>query len=296
VENTKKTKLPDLYCARPSSLAAAVFRDDLTAILTRHRPSRMPFFKHLAAAPSWVARDPLLLGNIHLNYQAAMHATRVAVYYLPHLDSPELRQRKLQIFIDDDGLPDGDTHHYQLTRAFRDIGAHCLLADQAFGAPAELCHHLERETAHFVRLAPKLYARSLGAWCAIEGLSVDWMRALAESLSVHFPGFAQHPYFADCFMDEVEERHAAEALEVTQMIVSTHPELIPPTLRDAETIGRALDGVWRHLDRIVRQAIAAAPLKSHPGRSEFGGRNGRRSERSASQKDVFLTAESSKST
>jgi hypothetical protein len=258
VGDTKKIKLPGLYCARPSSLRAAVFRDALKEMLARHRPSRMPFFKHLAAAPSQVVKDPLLLGNILLNYQATMHATRAAVYYLPHLDSPALRQRKLQIFIDDDGLPGGDTHHYQLTRAFCDIGARCLLADQAFGAPAELCRHLEGETAYFVRLAPKLYSRSLGPWCTIEGLSIDWMRALAGSLSVHFPGFAQQPYFADCFVHEVEERHAAEALEVTQMIVSTRPELIPPTLHDAETIARALDGVWRHLDRIVRQASASA--------------------------------------
>ena len=52
-----------------------------------------------------------------------MHATRAAVYYMPHLDNPAMRKRKLQIFIDDDGLPGGDTHHYQLTRAFQNIGA-----------------------------------------------------------------------------------------------------------------------------------------------------------------------------
>ena len=79
--------------------------------------------------------DPSFLGQILLVYQSAMHATRAAVYYLPHLDSPALRKRKLQIFIDDDGLPNGDTHHYQLTRAFLEIGAKCLLDEEEFGEP-----------------------------------------------------------------------------------------------------------------------------------------------------------------
>ena len=138
----------------------------LAAIFEEHRPSRMPFFERLAELPGAVARDPALLGQIHLIYQSAMHATRAAVYYLPHLDSPALRKRKLQIFIDDDGLADGDTHHYQLTRAFRSIGAECVLDDEEFGELGELCHYLEAETADFVRLAAELYspvARSRGA-------------------------------------------------------------------------------------------------------------------------------------
>lgn len=237
------------------------FRSSIEAILARHQPSRMPFFTRLAGIPSKVAKDTLLLGYIHLNYQAAMHATRAAVYYLPYLDSPALRQRKLQIFIDDDGLPGGDTHHYQLTRAFRSIGAKCFLDDEAFGIPGELCCHLEAETARFVALAPKLYARSLGPWCVIEGLSVDWMRALASALAVHFPDFERQPYFAECFAQEVEERHAAEAIAVTQKILSGRTELIRPTLRDAKAIAVALDGVWTHLDRIVCEALARASPK-----------------------------------
>src|SRR6202171_1936746 len=114
----------------------------MVALLEQHRPSRMPFFGRVAALPFLIASDPQFLGEIHLIYQAAMHATRAAVYYLPHLDSPALRQRKLQIFNDDDGFPGGDTHHYQLTRAFRNIGAKILLDDDEFGAPEELCRHL----------------------------------------------------------------------------------------------------------------------------------------------------------
>src|SRR5437870_10854742 len=136
----------------PGPTAVDEFPLVIKALLEEHRPSRMPFFQHLAGLPYAVASDPALLGQIHLHYQSAMHATRAAVYYLPHLDSPSLRKRKLQILLDDDGLPGGDTHHYQLTRAFLSIGAKCLLDEEEFGEPGELCHYLEAETAQFVRL------------------------------------------------------------------------------------------------------------------------------------------------
>ena len=246
----------------------------LAAILEEHRASRMPFFLRLTGLRRALASDPRLLGQIHLVYQSAMHATRAAVYYLPHLDRPALRRRKLRIFIDDDGLADGDTHHYQLTRAFRSIGAECLLDDEEFGELGELCHYLEAETADFVRLAPKLYSRSLGAWCAVEMLSADWMRALADALSVHFPRFRHEPYFEECFSQQVEERHATEALEVTQIVLRGRPELLDETLRDARLIAEALDGVWAHLDRIVRDAQAAMmPASSIGGRHQPGSRD-----------------------
>lgn len=232
----------------------------IKALAEQHRPSRMPFFRDLAALDHSTASDPSFLGQIHLIYQAAMHATRAAVYYMPHLDSPALRQRKLQIFVDDDGLADGDTHHYQLTRAFRNIGAKCLLDDEAFGDPDELCRRLDGETAQFVRLAKKLYSRSLGPWCAVEVMSDDWMRAFADALSAHFPQLTNEPYFADCFSDKVEERHAEESLAVTQLVLKARPELFCATLHDAKVMAEALDGVWTHLGRIVRGAgRAVAP-------------------------------------
>src|SRR5438067_975453 len=82
--------------------------------------------------------------------------------------------------------------------------------DEEFGPPAELSGFLEAETAHFARLAPQLYAHSLGPWCVVEAMSVDWMRALADALSTHFPRFIEEPYFAECFSQQVEERHADE--------------------------------------------------------------------------------------
>src|ERR1700758_3439499 len=171
------------------------FSAAIRSLAESHRPSRMPFFRNLAALDGAAARNPTFLGQIHLVYQAAMHAPPAAVYYLPYLDSPALRKRKLQIFVDDDGLPDGDTHHYQLTRAFRNIGAKLALDDEEFGDVEELCQHLTGQTAEFVRLTKQLYSRSLGPWCAVEVMSVDWLRALADALSIHFPQFVREPYF-----------------------------------------------------------------------------------------------------
>jgi pyrroloquinoline quinone (PQQ) biosynthesis protein C len=266
VRALSETADPRSDYAEPKLCTIDEFPDAMIAMLEGHRPSRMPFFERLAAMPRSAASDPSFLGQIHLIYQSAMHATRAAVYYLPHLDSPALRKRKLQILVDDDGLPGGDTHHYQLTRAFRNIGAKCVLEDEEFGDPNELCRYLDRETAHFMALARRLYSRSLGPWCAVETMSVDWMRALAEALSVHFPQFKHEPYFEECFSHMVEERHATEALEVTQLILRARPELLAETLRDAEAIAEALDGVWTQLDRIVQRA-AAAPRKAVATRS-----------------------------
>src|SRR5580693_588797 len=101
--------------------------------------------------------------------------------------------------------------------------------------PASLgLHHLDGETAEFVRLARALYSRSLGPWCTVEVMSVDWMRALADALAVHFPRLTHEPYFAECFSEMVEERHAGEALAVTHMVLRAKPALLSETLRDAK--------------------------------------------------------------
>ncbi|HBK05142.1 MAG TPA: hypothetical protein DDZ81_04685 [Acetobacteraceae bacterium] len=228
----------------------------IAAIAAIHQPSGKPFFQRLKALPPSIAADPMMLGELYLIYQAAMHATRAAVYYLPHLDSPAMRKRKLQIFIDDDGLPGGDTHHYQLTRAFKNMGALCPIGDEDFGDADELVDHLDPATAEFVQLAKTLYARSLGPWCIVETMSDDWMRALADALSVHFPNITKEPYFADCFSQGVEERHAEEAIAVTQLVLERRPELLAQTIEDAQTMARALDGVWVVMDQIVKATIA----------------------------------------
>jgi pyrroloquinoline quinone (PQQ) biosynthesis protein C len=238
------------------------FPQKLIDAVEQHRPSRMSFFRRVRSSSFSVVSDPDFLGDVHLIYQSAMHATRAAVYSLPHLDTPALRKRKLRIFVDDDGIPGGDTHHYQLTRAFQSIGAKLKLSDEQFGSHEQLCDHLDPETAYFVRLAKKLYVRSLGPWCAVEVLSVDWMRALAEAFAVHFPQFVHEPYFEDTFSQHVEERHAQEAIDVTQMVLRQRPQLLRETMRDAKMMAEALDGVWSNLDRITRAAQRrASPVR-----------------------------------
>jgi pyrroloquinoline quinone (PQQ) biosynthesis protein C len=250
-------KLPDTDVVLPAAAAGGVesFPDVINALTARHQPSRMPFFRRLAALPRRAAHNAEMLGQIYVVYQAAMHATRAGVYYMPHLDSPVLRKRKLQIYIDDDGLPGGDTHHYQLARAFRRIGAAMPLGDDEFGDLDELCTKLDRSTAQFVRLAKVLYTRSLGAWCVVEVMSDNWMRALADALAVHHPQIVNEPYFAECFSQGVEERHAAEALAVTQLVLHKRPYLLEETLQDAEIMAEALDAVWDELDAIVQRAV-----------------------------------------
>jgi pyrroloquinoline quinone (PQQ) biosynthesis protein C len=225
--------------------------DKIKAIAAEHRPSRMPFFQHLRELPKSVANSPEMLGQIYLIYQAAMHATRAAVYFMPHLNSPALRRRKLQIYVDDDGLPGGETHHYQLARAFRNIGAALPIGDEEFGDTEELARRVDPTTAHFLRLTRALYARSLGPWCSIEVMSDDWMRALADGLAVHHPKIRDEAYFAECFAGHVEERHADESLDVTCMVLRERPHLVEDTLRDAKAIAEALDGVWGQLDNII---------------------------------------------
>jgi len=111
-----------------------------------------------------------------------------------------------------------------------------------------------RQNALFAIVGPMVRDRG-----DVGGLDV---RALADALSVHFPQFADEPYFAECFSEMVEERHAEESLSVTQMVLSARPELLPATIADAEIMAEALDGVWTHLDRIVEIAREQAVQRS----------------------------------
>jgi hypothetical protein len=60
----------------------------------------------------------------------------------------------------------------------------------------------------------------------------------------------------------VEERHAEEALSVTQIVLSAQPALLTATIEDAKIMAEALDGVWTHLDRIVEIARQQAAQRS----------------------------------
>jgi hypothetical protein len=91
------------------------------------------------------------------------------------------------------------------------------------------------------------------------------MRALAEALSVHFPQFIHEPYFEDCLSHSVEERHAEDAMAVTQMVLQQRPELLDQTIRDAKMMAEALDGVWNDLDCVVKQSVRRMNGTEHRG-------------------------------
>lgn len=238
------------------------FHEGLERIAAAHRPSRHTFFGRLARVPR-EALTAEALGELYTRYQAAMHATRVMVYYVPFLDTPALRTRKLQIFIDDDGLSGGDTHHHQLARAFENAGALLRLTNDDFGELDLLVRHLDPGTARFVDEVRALYARSPGAWCLAEVVSDDWMKALATGLAAFHPAIAREPYFADCFADHVEERHAAESIELSGLVLRKRPELLDRTLADAARMAEALDGLWDALEEVLIDAESRWRRRGH---------------------------------
>jgi len=224
-------------------LRMTIFGECLAQLCLEFQPSNHPFFAKLQI---WRPSADQL-GALHLVYQSAMHATRAAVYKMPHLDSPALRQRKLRILVDDDGLPGGDTHHYQLTEVFLHIGAEVLVDTDEFTIASEMPFLMTRgfgRTSNFMRCVERLYARSLGPWCLIEAMSVDWMTALCDGLAAHWPGVRYEPYFHECFGAQVEERHAEESVEITSLVLKERPALRKKFVDDARIVGTLLNGVW----------------------------------------------------
>ncbi|MBF2064966.1 MAG: hypothetical protein IGS39_11170 [Calothrix sp. C42_A2020_038] len=232
--------------------AELVFKDYITKLYQEHLPSQHPFFANLGALEIEKLNSEDLLGHLHLRYQAACHATRVMVYHIPYLDSPALRVRKLKVINDDDGLINGDTHHYQLTRAFVHMGAKILIDDEEFGSLDKLQNVLDPITANFISLVQNLYPKSLGAWCVIEMFADDWMRAIMNSLSNSFPFVKEEAYFADCFNDGIETRHAQEALELTVLVIGKYPEVLDTTIKGAELMAKGLDTFWSGLDSLLQ--------------------------------------------
>jgi hypothetical protein len=244
-----------------SQKADQMFYRVLDELSQRYLPCAHPFFDKLARFPCEKLCSPRLLGELYLRYQAVCHATRVMIYHLPYLDSPDLRIRKLRIISDDDGIANGDAHHYQLSRAFAHIGAAPVIRDEEFGSLYALQKILDPYTAHFLALVQDLYPRSLGPWCVIETFSDNWMRALKESLSACFPSIKEEPYFADCFDQGVEERHAQEALELTGTILARFPESLEETIEGARQIATGLDGFWSSCSICITSAGSSHKLR-----------------------------------
>jgi hypothetical protein len=234
--------------------AEQLFHDCLDELYHKYLPSKHRFFSHLALFPPEKLRSPDLLGQIYLRYQAACHATRVMVYFIPFLDSPELRIRKLKIISDDDSLQNGDTHHYQLSRAFAKMGAKFILQDEEFGSLDQLKIILDPTTAKFVTLVQDIYPQSLGPWCVIEMFAHDWMQALMKALMNCFSFIEKEEYFAECFNQGVEERHSQEAKELTSIVLHKSPNLLETTIADAESMASGLDKFWSGLEDLLLEA------------------------------------------
>ena len=205
-------------------------------IAVEHEPARAPFFIRLREARGSVVQAPELLGQIHLVYQAAMHAIHAAAETLPHLP-PQVGAG-------------GQESLDQLTRLFRDMGAALRVDDDLFRSPSRLCSHLDPDTEKFLRLTATLYARSLGPWCVMEVMSGNWSRALIGALGVHMPG----RMIAWSEAEDARERRAARALAMTAEVLRRRPELYSETILDARLMAEALDRVWQRLDTIVRLA------------------------------------------
>ncbi|BDA75234.1 hypothetical protein CAL7716_094000 [Calothrix sp. PCC 7716] len=232
--------------------AEQIFQEYITKLYQEHLPSQHSFFANLRSLSTEKLNNRNLLGHLHLRYQAACHATRVMVYHIPHLDSPSLRVRKLRVINDDDGLMNGDTHHYQLTRAFVRMGAKILIDDEEFGSLNTLQNILDPITAKFILLVQNLYPKSLGSWCVIEMFADDWMRAIMNSLTKCFPFIKEEAYFADCFNEGIETRHAHEALDLTSLVIRDNPELLNATIEGARIMANGLDMLWSGFDDLLQ--------------------------------------------
>jgi hypothetical protein len=200
-------------------------------------------------------QSPEILDELYKRYQAAMHATRVMLYFLPNLDSVELRARKLRIIADDDGIPGGDSHHCQLRRTWEYVlGRKPLLEDDTFGELDDLIPLLDSATANFVLKAKMLYPKSLGPWLLVEGLAHDWIGALLNGLRVHFPGVDNTPYFVENYASHLEIRHAEESIDLASAVLLRKPQLIEETLNGAREMGEALNLLWEGMDGVLTTA------------------------------------------
>ncbi len=235
----------------------AVFQTTLEIIYQKFLPSQHPFFSKLALFLKENRCSVAFLGELYFRYQAACHSTRVMAYFLPYLDTPELRQRKLKILADDDAIETRETHHSQLRQVFENIGVDRIVADQVFGRLTPLRSLLDPTTADFVILVETLYPQSLGAWCIIEGFADNWMRALMHSLAIRYPSIQTFAYFADCFSQGVETRHAEESIQLTKQILATSPELLQKTLEDAQRMAEGLDRFWTGLEHLLEGGDSA---------------------------------------
>lgn len=228
------------------------FVHELNELLCKHNPSNHSFFRNLETANTKLVRSNKFLEELYNRYQSAMHATRVMIYYLPYLDPIELRMIKARIISEDDNLPNGDSHHFQLRRTWAYmLQREPFIRDAEFGALSLLESRLDQNTSQFVKVIRICYPNSLGAWTVVEGLAHEWIGALSKGLTPHFPRIGESDYFRENYKSKIELQHAATAIKTTINIIEQYPSLVEETIRDANLCANALDYLWDGFDDLL---------------------------------------------
>lgn len=233
-------------------LASSEFQKIFGQICTQHLPSKHAFFENLKKAPSHRIRDPNIMDKLYECYQSCMHASRAMGYFLPHLDGVSLRVQKLRILAEDDGIPGGDTHHFQLRRTWTSLMERPpLMNDTEFGDLDSLAAKVDKAASKFILEVKRIYPLSLGPWVVVEGLAHDWIGALMIGLSSHFPNVQDTDYFRENYLNCLEVEHARISLDMTCTVLSTSPKLLETTVNGARTMAHALDDLWSGMDTII---------------------------------------------
>jgi len=233
-------------------------RENFNHVFKEHRPSQHSFFTTLRTAPKEVATNPHVLREIYIRYQAAMHTTRAAVYFSPYLNSPQLRQRKAKIILDDDTVNELASHHIQLENLFRSLGAECIPHEEEFGDLPELRARLDPDIARWSSAVEPLYHADLGAWTTVEILSDDWISAFSQSYAPHYAeGFVLGlQYFDEITTGHVEIQHMLETLALLEDTVVRHPEIEEQTKLHATKMAVELDLLWDNLEAVIKNSSA----------------------------------------
>lgn len=214
-------------------------------LLEKHCPKKHRLFKLIENAKLDSERFGRVFDELYTRYQAAMHATRVMVYFLPHLDTINLRIRKCAIIAEDDNLPEGDSHHTQLRRTWTKLlGREPKAKDSFFGSLDRLAENLDPGTARFVSHVHREYPKTLGPWIVIEGLAHNWIVALCKALSRHFPDIQRTEYFVGNLTSGVELEHATASLDLFFEVLRLNPQIETESIEAVESTAAELDRFW----------------------------------------------------
>ena len=109
--------------ATPTLSAIEDLPNTLAAMLEEHRPSRMPFFGLWPLCPRSRQRSIAFSArSICSTSRPCMRPGPQSIIF-PISTARRCASASSRYSLTMTGLPDGDTHHYQLTRAFLSIGA-----------------------------------------------------------------------------------------------------------------------------------------------------------------------------